>query len=638
MNTPLERLPLQYLIATFVLVLLPHGLQFSPWLTLALGTLLLWRAWISYRGHTLPSTVVRFLLTLGLFALIWLDYQSLIGRQGGVAALACLATVKLFETRSQRDIKIVSLLAYFLVGAGFLIAQSQWILLWAILSMLAITGQLIQWQSAQAWWALSKQLLLMLLEAIPIAILLFFFFPRLPPLWSMPDEQVSARTGLSDEMRPGNFSQLAKDHSVAFRVEFEGAIPKPALRYWRGPVFDFFDGEGWKQPSLNQAGGPSIEARGPLLAYTMTMEPHNRNWLLALDIPESLPDTAMLSNRMQVVNSSPITERQRYRIESLSAWKTSSDDTLPAALQLPKSGNPEARKLAASWSTLPPIERVNRGLQWIRNGGYSYTLNPPLINGTHSIDLFLFKYKQGFCEHYAGAFTFLMRAAGVPSRVVGGYQGGQWNQNGHYLIVRQSNAHAWSEVWLAGNGWQRVDPTAMVAPSRINDGLMNGFNNADTLPFMDGAPPAWLQDLRLHWDSLVNNWNQWVIGYDMRKQMQLFKKLGIDEVLSSEFILRLLLAMSVVLISLFLIATHSAKPKQDGASQLWQQFCRKLAKRGCILAPNEGPLTYSLRASLLWPEYNSAINYITQQYIAARYGSDPEALLKLQQAVRHFHS
>jgi protein-glutamine gamma-glutamyltransferase len=636
MNSPLARMPMHYLIATFALVLAPLCLRFSPWLTLALATLLLWRAWITYKGKTLPPTSFSFLLALGLFLLIWLEYHSLIGRQGGVAALASLATLKLFETRSQRDVKVISLLAYFLVGAGFLSVPSQWMLLWSLLAMLAITGQLMLWQSPQPWPSLGKQLAFMLCEALPLALLLFVFFPRMPPLWSMPDEQTGARTGLSDEMRPGNFSQLARDESIAFRVEFDSRIPKPSARYWRGPVFDLFDGEAWLQVPLDQVGGPSITASGPSIGYTITMEPHNRNWLLAMDIPSELPETGLISNRLQAVNSSPITQRQRYHISSFTTWRTSNDDTVSNALQLPKFGNPQTRKLAASWQALPPLERVNKGLQFLKNGGFSYTLQPPLSNGRNGIDDFLFIHKQGFCEHYASSFTFLMRAAGVPSRVVGGYQGGEWNTRGKYLMVRQANAHAWTEVWLAQTGWQRVDPTAVIAPSRIDNGLASNLGQTDTLPFMEGAPPAWMHELRLNWDSLINGWNQWVMGYDTRKQLQLFKQLGIPDILSSEFIVRMLVAMSLVLTLLFLLAMRSPPSKRDPASQAWRQFTRKLARKGCSQHAYEGPLTFSLRASLQFPQHHEAIHYITHQYIASRYGKDSTSLLKLQKAVRYF--
>lgn len=631
MNTPLPRLPMLYLLATFTLVLAPHCWQFGPWHAMALAGVLFWRIWIAYRGQPLPAATVRLLLSLGLFLLVWLEYHTLIGRQAGVATLASLATIKLFETRSRRDIYVISLLAYFLIGAGFLISQSQWILLWSVLSMLAVTGQLIQWQSPQPWLPLGKQLLLILAEALPLALLLFFFFPRLAPLWSMPDKPGGARTGIGNEMRPGEISKLANDESVAFRVEFAGEVPKPATRYWRGPVFDYFDGEAWLPPRPDPSGGPRIEATGPALHYTITMEPHQRNWLMALDLPSVLPESALLSNRLQAVSSSPITQRQRYRIESHLAWRTGGDKTINASLQLPAGGNPQSRALAAGWRSFPPQERIHQAMKFLQTGGFSYTLQPGLHTGKDGIDHFLFTSKQGFCEHYASAFTFLMRSAGVPTRVVAGYQGGEWNKNGQYLIVRQSDAHAWTEVWLANSGWQRVDPTAVIAPARINSGSNN------ELPFMPEAGPRWLHDFHLNWDSAINNWNQWVIGYDTRQQMQLFKKLGIPDLLSGAFILWLAMGMGMVLLLLFLFSVRSLQRKQDPASLAWRSFCKKLAKKGCQPSLIEGPLTFSQRASLHCPEYSDTIQEITQLYIAARYGDDTTALPELKQAVRHFH-
>ncbi|MGL4995354.1 MAG: transglutaminase-like domain-containing protein, partial [Deefgea sp.] len=342
-------------------------------------------------------------------------------------------------------------------------------------------------------------------------------------------------------------------------------------------MFDQFDGERWL-PAKNTFGTPpAIVALGAIVDYQITLEPHQQNWLLALDLPINAPSDSVLSRQLQLLRATPITQRLRYHASSTLNWQTLGEDGVAQALQLPENINPKSRALAASWQNLAPAERVQAGLTWLKSNGFSYTLNPPLLRQRNRVDEFLFESKQGYCEHFSSSFAFLMRAANVPARVVTGYQGGLLNPSSNYYIVRQADAHAWIEVWLDGQGWQRVDPTFVISPSRIESGVGTSFQGAG-LPMMLRSDNFWLKSVRLKLDVFVNNWNQWVIGYDDKRQLDLLKRLGIEDFLSLTFLLWLAGGVVVSLggFALWLILSNRPPPI-DMASVLYQRYCKQLA-------------------------------------------------------------
>ncbi|AOX99030.1 DUF3488 and transglutaminase-like domain-containing protein [Jeongeupia sp. USM3] len=626
------------LIAALMMALLPHLLMLPPWLALLVAAVPLWRASLVYRGKALPPRWLRYALMLALLALVFWQFRTLIGRSGGVAMLVCLIAIKLLETRSRRDAAVLTLLGYFAGGAMFLVSQSFWMLLWALATAVALTTQLMAWQRRQdtlqhdeTWRALR-----MLAEAAPVVILLFLLFPRLSgPLWSMPEQRSGPSSGLSDTMSPGSFTNLALDDSPAFRVSFDGKAPPPSAMYWRGPVFERFDGRNWQQLHDEAGVRPTAVAVGPTLRYSMLIEPSERTWLLALDLPVSWPERTRLTSRYQLVADAPLAQRRRIDVVSSPGWHAREPGpVLERNLDLPARGNPQARALAQQWRTLPPDRRVDQALQWLRTGRFAYSLSPPLLPGPDPVDGLLFDTREGFCEHYAGAFVFLMRAAGVPARVVGGYLGGERNAGGDYWLVRQADAHAWTEVWLDGRGWQRIDPTAVVAPNRISQGLARSVADATLLPggLRDQAP--WLKALRQQWDATVFQWNRWVIGYDAQRQMQLLNRLGIDALASAAFI-GWFAALVLTLLLGYGIAQRwrNRPPRRDAAMRSWLRFIAKLERAGIAARAGEAPTPLVERAAAALPAHRDALMAIARSYLAARYGENRAALTELRTRV-----
>lgn len=620
------------------LVCLPHLIMQPLWLGLTLSLcVIIFCSLTPLMRSKIPRWLSLFLAVVSL-GVVFQAHETLIGRDGGVAILVALSIIKLYETRTLRDAHSMFLLSLFTTGVGFLQGQAPWQAAIALITVFAIIGLALKFENPNLSLGIaSKKSIRLLCEAIPIALILFVLFPRLPaPLWSTPSEKIGL-SGLSgDQMSPGSLSQLIQDDSIAFRAEFKNRVPSQDQMYWRGPVFDQFDGERWLPAKNNYAGPPNIIALGPLVDYQITLEAHQQNWLLALDLPTRAPSDALLGQQLQLLRSTPITQRQRYQAISTLNWQTVGEAGVRAALQLPANINPKTRELASRWLNLPPAERVQAGLNWLKSNDFNYTLSPPLLRQRDRIDEFLFETKLGYCEHYSSSFAFLMRAANVPARVVTGYQGGLLNPGTNYYIIRQADAHAWVEVWLEGQGWQRVDPTFVISPSRIERGLGNSFAGA-ALPMMLRSDNFWLKTVRLKMDVFVNNWNQWVIGYDDKRQMDLLKKLGINDFLSISFLMWLAGGIVVSLggFALWLLLSNRAPPL-DSASLYYLRFCKKMAKQQLHKAPSETVLQFAARCQQQLPLQTAAIMEITQLYQQARYGQDTAALAQLKQAIARF--
>ena len=625
-----------FLAGAITLALSAHLLAQPIWLAAILLGLIALRVMQIVRGDLRSPAWLLIVLALGLIALVFRAHHSLVGRDGGMALLASLVVLKMLEAGERpRDANILLLLGYFCSGTVFLQSQSPWMAVLALSSTLALLScQLALLRPHDALRAHLRQAGRMMFEALPLALFLFVLFPRLPgPLWRMPTEN-TARSGLSaDRMEPGLISQLALDDSVAFRVEFSDSPPRHAQLYWRGPVFEYFDGRRWLPPQ-RLGNAPSFSVQGPQTHYTITLEPSQQRWMLALDLPTELPAGAKLGSRLQAVFAEPVTQRKRYQLSSHLNWRIDNDPTVRFSRQFPQNSNPRAQALAAQWRTLPIPERVRAAQDYLRNGHFTYTLEPPLLLGPHSVDEFLFDSRQGFCEHFAGAFAFLMRAAGIPARVVTGYQGGELNQAGSYLIVRQADAHAWVEVWLDGQGWQRIDPTAVAAPARIESGLARSIPQDSVLPLMLRGDGNWIKSMRLQLDVLVNGWNQWVIGFDADRQRDFLRRLGIGDFLTWQYLGWLLGGTGLILGGFALV---SFAPRtwlvRDPASRAYLRFCRKLAARGVERQAHEGPQDFAHRASTALPELASQIDAITADYLAVRYGSESVRLSSLRRRV-----
>lgn len=574
---------------------------------------------------------------LGLFAGLALallngTYGTLLGRDAGTALLALLVTLKTAETHNVRDGKLLVLLGLFLTSTHYFFSQGPLTALYTLLSAVMLLMAASRWTAPseiEPHESLLRTGKLMALAA-PLALLLFVLYPRPDhPLWQLP-LQGGAQTGLSNEINAGEFSNLAQSSAVAFRADFQGAVPPPDQRYWRGPVYEAYDGQTWRQVRMSGP-SPSVELYGPTWTYTLTLEAGSGPWLLALDAPETVPDTALRTTAFQAISPQGAGTRRRVQLQSRPAvlGRRESQERLRYDLQLPAGQSPQAVALAAGWRKLPPAERVKAALNYLTTHGFTYTLNPPLLPEQNRVDAFLFSSRQGFCEHYASAFVFLMRAAGLPARIVGGYLGGQYNPDGDYLIIRQQDAHAWTEVWLPGSGWVRVDPTAVIAPARVNAGLATALS----APQATAAPnPNLWGRVKLRLDALQNRWNDLVIGYDGQQQQALLSRAGLGRIGSGTHLLTLALLTLLALLPAVLLIRTQGRP-QDPAERALHDLTLKLR---LPRAPGETLTDYVGRIQHARPHLAPALNDVLNAYHAARYAPDgqQQALRTLRQAVK----
>ena len=619
---------LAWLVGALLLVVAPHALRMPWWLTLLVLALYAWRAQIALAGARLPSHWLVLGIALLSIGAVFLEYRTLFGRTSGIVLLALFSGLKLMELRTHRDAAVTAFLCYFLVMTNLLYTQSIPTALLAGAALLAVTATLAGLSAPRRPMRANLRTAgFLLAHAAPAALVLFLLFPRVPgPLWGLPQDAYAAMTGLSDSMSPGNISQLAQSDAIAFRAEFEGDTPAPRLRYWRGPVLWDFDGRtwsmgaGWLQRFAPRDGAGRFQ-------YTVTLEPHNRTWLFALESAAQLPPQARYSNDGMVVSPTPVRARMRYALGSVAEPQPEARehrDSIERALALPPEGNPRARALAAEWrgGGQDATQLLLRAVQYFRDSRLGYTLEPPLL-GRDAVDEFLFGSREGFCEHFSSAFVFLLRAAGVPARVVTGYQGGEVNSVDRIITVRQSDAHAWAEVFLAGRGWVRVDPTAAAVPGRIDLGLSRVVRQGDPVPLLMRPQLEFMRGLRANWEALAHRWNVWVLGYGVERQRDLMASLGMRDADWR----KLTAAMASILgaFTLLLLAWSLRRlARPDPVQHAWEVFCRKLGARGVARSPAEGPRDYAERAALRMPAAAASIRDIAALYIGARYGRDAD--------------
>ena len=530
-----------WLTLTAFVTVTPHVEAFPPWLSALIamglvGRLALWRQ----SRRALPSWSL-FLLALVGTGVVLFEYRTIFGREPGVALLGVLMTLKLLELRHARDGWVIVMLGFFLLLTHYFIADAIWVGVWMLLALMITTATLIRLQdpaSEQPPQNTLRHAGKLLLLASPVMLVLFVLFPRISgPLWGMPQDRSKASSGLSDELRMGSISELTLSTALAFRVEFFTAPPPRDQMYWRGPVMSDFDGSTWRAGRSAPTEKSPINPVGAQIDYAITLEPHRQRWLLALDLPTRLPDTAQMNAALSVVlrKAGPVMDRTRFQLSSHVDYVAGLEERpneLKRNLVLPKEGNLRARQLATQWREQAPAQRAAeyisaKALQRFRDNGFIYTLRPPLL-GESAIDAFLFETQRGFCEHYASAYVFLMRAANIPARVIGGYQGGEMNPLDGVLTVRQSDAHAWAEIWTPERGWTRVDPTGWIAPERVEQGLQAALPPGETVSPLLSVDIDWIRALRFRWDMVNNLWNLWVIGYNEDRQRELLRRLGLD--------------------------------------------------------------------------------------------------------------
>lgn len=632
----------RWLVVPLAMVIAPHLLYTPAWVGLAAGGALLWRLAPGWRKDHAGQRVVRGLLAGAALLGVLLQFHTLLGPQPGISLLVLMTALKLLESEGPRDHIIGVLAGYFLLMAVLIHHQQLAMAAWLAASAVALTASLIVNQRASpppVRQALGQAGLLMV-QALPLALVLFLLFPRLPsPVGGLVRTEV-ASTGLSDTMTPGSVSQLIQSDAVAFRVDFAQAGVALNQLYWRGPVLSEFDGRAWRRTRLD-GGPPEGRALGAAIDYSITLEPSAQPWLPVAGLADRIDlPLARVSSQLEWSLARPRQERLRYTVRAWLDYRLDPDRPplrQAANLALPEGSNPDTVALARRWAaeTPDPQALVRRALEYFRSEPFHYTLSPPRL-GEQPMDDFLFVTRRGFCEHYAGAFTVLMRAAGVPARVVTGYQGGELNPIGGYGIVRQRDAHAWAEVWLPGEGWRPVDPTAAVAPDRIERGIGAALPAAE-LPRL-GLAPDWLRPLRQTWDFVNNGWNQWVLGYDFERQRRLLTALS-PSLGTLRGLLWALLGMAGLVVGglALWVLRDAAGPRRQGADRLYDRFATRLARIGLTRGRAEGPEDFAARAAARRPDLATPIRTITGLYVGLRYGGLPGARLgELKRAVRAF--
>lgn len=635
--------------AAFLLASASHLLRLPLWLSALIAVIVLWRLYLAGRNLAAPRKWLLVLIALAAAAGILLEYRTLLGRDAGVALLVVMLSLKLMETRSQRDGTLLGFLGFFLLVTNFLYSQTIGTALYMLACAWLLITVLIGMQFTGPWpgWRQPAQrAALLLLQAVPLMLVLFLLFPRIQgPLWGLPHDAHAGLSGLSDNMSPGSLNSLILSDAVAFRAAFRGRIPEAKALYWRGPVLWDYDGRTWTAPRFvfNATELPDTD---PTIEYTVTLEPHNKRWLFALELPTQRPPRAVVTRDMQLLSAAPVRSRMRYDMSSRLEAAYGLEDgesILQRALQLPEGYNPRTLSHAKELRRKYRDDRqlVSAVLSDFRNENFVYTLSPPLL-GQHAVDEFLFDTRRGFCEHYASAFTVLMRAAGIPARVVTGYQGGQVNPVGDYVLIRQADAHAWAEVWFAGAGWVRVDPTAAVSPARVERGIASALPSSDALSMFVREDFAVLQRMRLTWDSVTYTWNQWVLGYNPERQRQFLANIGFSDATWQilAMVLFVCAGLAVLLGAVFALRDLRSGVRVDAVRAAYDRFCGKLARRGLPRHPAEGPLVYARRASQGHPQAATAIEDITRRYVLLRYGDkpDPAGIRDFQRIVRDFQN
>lgn len=625
---------------TLGVLLIALGLLFAgmatflyPWISAFAFGMLGWRIWAARRGMRMPGRLVKSLLAIVGFAVVLASYRTLNGAEAGGALLMTMIALKLTEVKRLRDAVFVLVLGYFLLFAGFLYSQEIPFVAWMLFAAWGLTAALLivtRNPVEPSFVDGLKQSGRYLLQALPFAVVIFLLFPRIPgPLWGVPSAGASGVSGLDDKMTPGSISSLVMSDDIAFRVRFHDELPPPSERYWRGPTLHFFDGRSWLQGfaplvDVQRAAGTSEPLR-----YTVMLEPHERQWLYALTVPVEYNDNAVLTRDFLLMSRRPVTQRIGYEVTSHLDYTLSPELTELErrwGLQLPDRLNPRARELAQEWRDSGADNRtiIENALDMFREQPFRYTLQPPPLRG-NTVDDFLFNTQAGFCEHYASAFTFLMRAAGIPARVVTGYLGGEANTFGDYFEVRQSDAHAWSEVWLEGEGWTRVDPTGAVSPERVESGLSGALDDAALPEHLLRTSTNLMVELELRWNAINAVWNEFFLGFGPEMQRNLLREFGLDDPdwRSMLFAMVILLGTGGIALWAWLIWTHRARP-EDPALRLYHRLQLKLAKRLGPPRLHEGPQDFLQRVMREAPDLAPGVRAFIDEYLQLRYARTAE--------------
>lgn len=636
-----------FLLTSVGLIVLPHIANIPPALFGFFSIMLGLRFVVIWRPQYLPNSRVLFVLTLFALVLLFSQHKGIFGRDSGTNLFILGLGLKLLEIKSERDVYLVIYLAFIVAASLFLYQQSLFMAAYILAVCCVLLATLVAINSTQVQTLANvKVATVLILQAIPLATIMFVLFPRIEaPRWMLFEEKHKAKIGLSDSMEPGSISDLGTSDELVFRVKFKGEMPPPKQRYWRGPVLSYTNGKRWTQ--LN---GRRFQARldtpsyaGTDYSYTLLMEAQEKNWVFALDLPAHFTKPLMENGYYQLITTEDPHKRAEYKITSYPQYNTGyiTKTEYQDSTQLPHEASDKIKQLVTQlhgFDSKPEVF-IQQLLAHFKNEGFYYTLTPPLME-ENPIETFLFKTRYGFCSHYSAAFVYLMRVAHIPARVVTGYQGGEVNPVGNFLEIRQANAHAWAEVWLENQGWVRVDPTAAIAAERIEQ-----QPNIDQLelggairfePTNTNQSLNWLTQSRQLWDNADYQWQRWVVNYNSNNQSNFLSTFGIYDFKTMMRWLMILLGLIGALLSVFLL--YQKKKATDPVLRLYQQFCHKLHPAGLIRTEREGAMDFAQRAKVVLPEQADTIEQITSTFIQLRYGrvATREEFMKFAKLVARF--
>ncbi len=653
---PAELIPrnaLAWIIGAQLLLLLPHVLRLPVWIVLLYGVSFVWRIQI-YRGRwSVPGRWLKLVLIGAAMAGVGWSYGSVIGLEPTVALLLVAFALKLLESVARKDGYVVIFLGFFICVTEFLFSQDLLVVIYSCGVVWVLTTALIALHRSAAIGDGGPMRLaaVMLLQSVPLMLVLFFLFPRIGPLWNVPIKTQAAKTGVSDMLRPGDIASLTQSSDVAFRARFEDAVPPVSALYWRGLVMSRIDDGAWRTVSYyeipaSERRSPPVERVGESLDYSIIIEPTQQQWLYSLRFAEPRQSGILQLPDYRLYNPVVLEQEFRYRVRSwpeatlgrdISSWRRRLET------RLPEGSNPRTRALAERLygESRDDAGYVQRVLELFRQQPFRYTLQPPLLDN-NSMDQFLLETRAGFCEHYAYAFAVLMRAVGVPARVVAGYQGGEINSVNGTVIVHEFDAHAWNEVWLKGRGWVRVDPTAAVSPARIEFGLEDAMQEEGS--FLSSSPLSplrfrgisWVNMLRLRYDAVTYQWQSWVVGFDGDRQIDVLR--GVFGEINARLFIGVMLGsfgvvLGVVGASLFLRGRRTQP--DDPVLRQYRRLQSRLRRQGLEPRPGEAPGTLARRAAERFPDAAQELRAIARLLEAALYRPlRPDQRAGMQQNLR----
>jgi transglutaminase-like putative cysteine protease len=639
------------LLAVYSGVSALHFSQLPIWMWLVSIIVVLWRVQLLRQKLSSPSRRVKTLCVFTLTALLFFQYEQWFAVEPMVVLLVVALTLKLLEIRHRRDVLVIIYLCYFVIACGFLFQQSVLYSVASVLMLVLATMVLLHLHSDHL--TLKKGLRLsisLLLQSVFLAAVMLLVLPRINPLWSVPLHSDQASTGLSDSMSPGDISNLIRNNALAFRVTADKpSLPKDAM-YWRGLVFDDFDGRRWQRSqtvadtvalsTFKAVPAPFIEnttvlnqvsqsSTRKLIDYEVLLEPTGQQWLYG--IPSAVVTKGIAapiySTQAEIFQKEAINQRIKYQVLSNNRQPRDvaglSNSDYRRLTNLPSNSNMRSQRVAREWwqqagSNDAYIQKV---LNYYRDN-FTYTLSPPKL-GRDTVDEFLFETQEGFCEHYSSSFSVLMRAVGIPARVVVGYQGGEWDDSNRFLQVYQRDAHAWTEVWLDKKGWVRVDPTAAVVAIRIEQGVSAALPQEERgfVGRSNVADYSWLLDMQKQWQVFDYRWQSWVLDYDTEKQQSLLSQYLGNITISKMIaivVVPLLFAALLIGFGLFRHGIIRLTPEQ----KLYRKLQRKLQKRGVESKKGESIQAYCQRAMSQHPQLSTTLLAISSDLEKLLYKPD----------------